>query len=321
MRSLALLGSAVLLASLSAAGEKLDGIAAVIEERVILLSELDEVSGRMIRRIQQERGSLSPKLVQQIRKEALEGLISDLLIQDFAKQRNLTATPEELDNAILGIARDEGVTVEEIYAAAERQGMAHEAYRVALSSQITRMKVISGAVRSRVSVSEEEVQEVFERRYARLEPGMRVRVRHLLLAWPKGVDANGRGELRERAVEIRAAALQNGGFAMAVRRHSSLPSAAAGGIAVFRDGDLSAEIAEQVFGLETGAISEPIETEHGLNLFQLVERFDPSEVRIEDVQDALRAELIERKTRPEFDRWMAELRASRYIGIILPELR
>jgi parvulin-like peptidyl-prolyl isomerase len=183
------------------------------------------------------------------------------------------------------------------------------------------MKVISGSVRSRVRVSEDEIQELFDRRYGSLEPGMRVRTRHILFAWPEEDTPEARAQLLRGAREIRQHAIETGDFAGFARKYSALRSAAQGGLTVMREGDVSPEIAAQVFALERGAISEPIETAHGVNLFQMLDRFDPSEVKLEDVHDALYAELVERKTIPEFERWIQEVRKTRYIGIVVPELQ
>ncbi len=321
MRPGALALVAILLATGPVSAERLDGIAAVVGDDVVLISELDQASAPLIERIAQERGSLAPEQVNQIRKESLERLINDQLIAAVAERNDVTASEEEVDTAIKGIAHEEGVTVDRIYQAAAEQGLSRERYRKELASQISRMKVISRSVRSRVTVSDAEVRELYQRRYASLTPGLHLRARHILLPWRGSDTPETRAELRRFAGELRQLALKNGDFAALARKYSALPSAAQGGFTMLRQGDVSREIAEQVFELKPGAISEPIETEHGLNLFQVIDRFDPSKVKFEDVREFLHAELVERKTEPEFDRWIKELREQRYIGIVLPELR
>ena len=321
MRCAALALTLILLAGGQASAERLDGVAAIVGDEVILISELELASGRILERLEQERGSLSSEVVNQVRKEALEGLINDKLIAAVAERLNIVATDEEIDAAIEGIGQDEGVTADQIYQAAANQGLARERYRKELGSQITRMKVVSGSVRSRVRVSEDEIQELFDRRYASLEPGMRVRTRHILFPWPEEDTPEARAQLLRGAREIRQHAIEAGDFAGLARKYSALRSAAQGGFTVMREDDVSPEIAAQVFALERGAISEPIETAHGVNLFQMLDRFDPSEVKLEDVHDALYAELVERKSIPEFERWIQEVRKTRYIGIVVPELQ
>ena len=64
-----------------------------------------------------------------------------------------------------------------------------------------------------------------------------------------------------------------------------------------------------------------IENAHGDNLFQYLDRFDPASVTYEQAADKLRAELIERRTMPEFEKWMVEVRKGRYVEVVAPELQ
>ena len=276
---------------------------------------------RMRQQIEREKGPLPANVLQQVRKEALDGLINEKLIAAVAVRLDVVASDEQIDNAIESIANDAGVTVVEIYGAAASQGLDRAHYRKELGGQITRMRVVSGSVRSRVSVSDAEVQELYEKRYGRAEPGTRIETRHILLPWPESESPEARAAVRQRAQEIYELAQSGTDFGGLARQHSVLRSRAQGGLTLLREGEVSPEIAKHVLTAEPGTITEPIETEHGMNLFQVLDRFDPSEQTFEKVQDTLYAELMESKTIPEFERWLGELRETRYVGILLPELR
>ncbi len=338
--ALALLCATALLcvaASLSAArvarAQLLDGVAAIVDKDVILYSDVQLTARITLERLQQ-RGPLSQQTVETVFREALQTLIESRLLEQYAKRAKLVAEPEEIERAVESIAVDEGVTPDAIYAAAESQGLSREAYRRELGAQITRMKVMSGAVRQRVSVSDEEVRALYDERYASQEPGMRVRARHLLLPWPQTEkDGNGqplestkelekkRMRMREIAGEIRERAIETGDFASLAQQYSRAPSALDGGLTTFRAGEVADEIRAAIFELPPGEITPVIETEHGLNVFQIVNRFDPAEVSYEDVEANLRLELIERKVKPEFVEWIGELKEHRYIEILAVELR
>jgi len=314
-----LLSSALVLVGLSpvtASAEQLEGIAAIVGDEVVLISELDTATGLIIRRFESQRGPIPPEYRVQIRNEALQGLIDQKLIHDYARSRDMAATEEEIDRAVSGIAADEDVSEDQIYAAAREQGLTRSAYREELGNQITRMKVLSSVVQGRVSVNEQEVQQLFQERYGSQAPGLRVRVRHILVPWPEEETEEKRDRMREIAATIRERAIETGAFASLARQYSRAPSAQDGGLSTFKQGEVAPEIAEYVFGLPAGEITPVIETVHGLNIFQIVNRFDPAEVQYEDVADALRAELLERKTMPEYERWVEELRQNRYVHII-----
>jgi hypothetical protein len=76
-----------------------------------------------------------------------------------------------------------------------------------------------------------------------------------------------------------------------------------------------------VFNAEPGSISEPIDTDHGVNLVQVGDRFDPSSVKFEDVRARLASELASQKMGPELDKFLKELRKKHYVEVVDPGLR
>ena len=301
--------------------EVVEGVAAIVGDDVILISELNRSSRRVIQSIEQREGRLPREALLRIRKDALESLIDERLIREVATRLNMVAEPEEIDQAIAGIAAEEGVSVEDIYSSATSAGLDRERYRQELGGQITRMRVISGSVRTRVTVTPEEVQALYEERYGKLAAGLRVRMRHILLPWPSPEDEITREEVVKMAGALRERALAGEDFARLAKRFSAAPTAARGGLTVIRENEAPEELRGQVFVLAEKEISPVIENEHGVNLFQRLDSFDPSDTKFEDVKEALKGELIERKTAPEFESWLQELRHERYIEIVLPELR
>jgi len=310
------------LATFGARAEVVEGVAAIVDDEVILLSEVDGAANLLLQRVQaQQGGELPPDAIAQARSEALKQLIEARLIQKYAERVNLSVTPEEIDETIAGIAADEGITPDQIYAAAEQEGLARDDYRKELGNQLTQMKVMSGAVRGRIDVPEEEVKKLFEERYRDIKPGVRARVRQIFVPWPGPEETVTREQVRNLANQIRERAIATGEFAELAQRFSRAPSAAAGGLTTLREGEVTADIARWVFEPEPGSISPVIENSAGVNLFQVVDRFDPTKVEYEAVADGLRAELRDRRMEPEFDRWIADQRKQFYIEIVAPSLK
>jgi peptidyl-prolyl cis-trans isomerase SurA len=298
---------------------RVDGVAAVVGDRVILRSELDIAAGQMLSRLEAQRGRLSPELVAEVRAQALQNLIDSKLLESFADRLNLSASDVEIDNAVAGIAAEENVSPDDVYRAAQNEGLSRERYRRELGRQITRMKVVSSAVRQRVSVTEAEVRELFESRYGSEEPGIRVEVRHILLPVPEEATPEERKRVEDLAEKIRERALEGSNFAGLARQFSRAPSAEGGGRTMFREGEVDPAFAEPLFTLPIGEITEVIQTQHGYNIFRIEDRFDPTQISFEDVAPALYAEMTEAKTAPEFEKWMRERRKEQYIEVLARE--
>lgn len=307
-------------ASATARAEVVDGVAAIVGDEVLLLSEVRDAMQSVLARVP-EGQTLSPEEMKQLRESAVKGLIDDKLVLQVAKKQGLTASEEDIDMAINGIATEEGVTPDAIYAAAAQHGMPREAYREQLAKQLTRMKVVSGSVQGRVRVSDEDVKKLYDERYGSAKPGERIRVLHILIAVPKDAPPAAREQAHTVAVKIRDQARQAGDFAGLARKYSAAPTAQQGGLTVFREKDAPPAIKAAIEGLSPGEITDVIENAHGDNIFQFLDRFDPASVPYEQVADKLRAELIERRTMPEFEKWMTEVRKGRYIEVVAPELQ
>ncbi len=311
-----LLLQGVLLSGAVRADEVVDGVAAVVGTEVILQSELAASVRFGLSNAQAQSVPITTELIVQVRDDALEKLIDDKLIVQIARDNRMEPTPEELDLTVQGIADDEGLSVEEIYAAAAQQGLPRAYYREQLGIQLSRMKVMSGSVSGRITVTDEEVRELYDARYGSQAPGERYRVLHILLPMPPEATEADREQVFEAARTIRETALDTGQFAALARQYSRGPTAQAGGLTVFRQEDAPPAIAGALRQLAPGEISPIVETSYGLNIFQFLDSFDPSTLSYDEVSDQLRAELRERKTVPEFQEWLADLKKNRYIEIL-----
>jgi peptidyl-prolyl cis-trans isomerase SurA len=304
----------------SASAQFVDGVAAVVDDQVILISEVEASVDRVARRLEKQAGEpVPPDVMKKLRSQAVDSLIEDRLLLATAKRMQLEAAPHEVDNAIARIASQEGMEVDAVYRAAEQQGLTRETYRTQIAEQILRMKLIDQAVRPRITTSEEDVRKLFTERYGS-GVGLQVRARHILVPWPAEGEAT-----REEAVgvanKLRELAGQGVAFAELAQRYSAAPSSRDGGLTVFRGGEVAPELAPFVYEGEIGTVSPPIETQHGVNLIQVLERFDPSQVKFEDVRARLQDEIESRKTMPALDDYLRELRQHHYVEVVAPSLR
>jgi peptidyl-prolyl cis-trans isomerase SurA len=304
-----------------ARAEIVDGVAAIVGDEVVLLSEVREAWQGYIQKLRAKGDAITEQDAMQLRGEALKQLIDEKLVMQVAKKQNMSASEEDIDDSVKGIAQDEGVAVEAIYAAAAQQGLDRKSYREQLGKQITRMKIVQGAVQGKVHVSEEDVKKLYTERYGHAKPGMRIRVLHILIPVPADATPQQRDEARELTQQLRDKAKDKGDFAQLARKYSAAPTAQSGGLTVFRENDAPPEIKAAISSLQPGEVSQVIETAHGMNLFQYLDKFDPADVPYEQVADKLRAELMEQQTMPAFEKWIADVRKGRYVEVVAPELR
>ena len=176
-----------------ASSEKLlDGVAAQVGDEIVLVSEVNEMTGPMEKRM---RDAGAPEAqINNMHREALERLIDERLIANMVTRLEMGASEDEISQAVEGIAQGNGLTAAQLRASVENHGLTMQEYRAKLKGEIERNKIIGAMVNDRVRVTPEEIQALFEERYGdQKQGGEEVRLRHILV----GVGAR-RCEMRRR---------------------------------------------------------------------------------------------------------------------------
>ncbi len=135
-------------------------------------------------------------------------------------------------------------------------------------------------------------------------------VRHILIrTGPNMPEA----EAKRQLTTLRDRLTHGGDFADAARRYSQDGSAQAGGdLGWVSPGELVPEFEQAMSRLRPGEISEPIVTQFGVHLIQVLNRRE-TEVSPEKQRDFARAEIRERKLRAAYDDWVRQLRQAAYV--------
>ena len=116
------------------AAQPLDHIVAIVEEDVVLRSELDRQVGvaRSERRAQGK--AIPPQDV--LEREVLEGLIMARLQATAAANAGITITDEEVDAAVASIAERNGISVSQLRQILANSGMSYDSFRENIRKQL-----------------------------------------------------------------------------------------------------------------------------------------------------------------------------------------
>ena len=119
-----------------ASEEIVDGVAAQVGAEIVLISDVDQVSADMEKRMRE--AGLADNEIVMMRAEALERLIEAKLIQRVVKQTELEAPVAEVDQAIAEIAEENGLTLKQLAEGVTAYGMPFEVYRQKIKEEIER---------------------------------------------------------------------------------------------------------------------------------------------------------------------------------------
>lgn len=250
-------------------GELLDRIVAVVNENVIMQSEL-ETEAANLREMVAARGTpLPPEDV--FMQQVLERMINTELQLQFAQRAGISISDDRINQAMTEIARRNNVTLSELPQVMASQGVNYADFREQVRKEMIASEVQRRIIGDRISVSPREVEEYVAREKKAGGSGEYL-VSHILLAVPGEAPPDAIEAARERAIEIREKVLGGASFAEMAASYSQGQQALEGGSLGWRKlTALPTLFADIVAGMQEGDISEPIRSGSGWHLVQLDE--------------------------------------------------
>ena len=135
--------------------EVLDQIVAIVDDDIILTSELQErVQG--VRSTMESRGVEVPSDDVLIR-ETLDRLILDSIQLQLANRYGVRIPDQQLDEAMTRLAQQNNLTLEQFRIALEQSGQSYAAAREGLRDDLAIQRVQQGNVMRNINISEQEI--------------------------------------------------------------------------------------------------------------------------------------------------------------------
>ena len=253
----------------------LDSIAAVVDEDVILRSELDRAVANIKAQYAGRQGQLPPDNV--LERQVLERLILQRLQVNRAKDIGIRVSDAELNQVIQSIASSNKMNPEQFQQRLAQEGLAFEDYRSNLQDELLQQRLRQSYVQSRVQVSENEVEQFIAAQQA---AGPEVRLANLLVALPESPSAEQVATAKRKIDGIRELVAKGEmSFQAAAIRYSDAQNALDGGEIGWRGFDaIPPQYTAMISAMKPGEVSQPMRGPNGYQLIQLVEVRDAAAV-------------------------------------------
>lgn len=269
--ALALATGALLCATVQA--QPVDRIAAVVNEDVILQSELDRATRNILAQYASRQDQLPPRDV--LERQVLERLVMVRLQVANANERGVKVSDEEVDQAISGVARQNNMTLDQLRQQIAREGGSFADFRTSLRDELLIQRFRQGFAQSRVSVSDAEVDAGLANQQAS-GAGVQYRLAHILVALPENATPEQISTAQQKVEGIKAL-LDRGDmdFAAAAVRYSDSQNALEGGDLGWRSlGEIPTAFAGTIRTMQPGQVIGPSRGPSGFQLLKLVETRD-----------------------------------------------
>lgn len=312
-----------LLFPLFVSAEVVDKVVAVVNNEVITLSELEDEAAGLYRSIAQKNANIPlEEALEQARNSSLNSLIDQMLVDQRAKQYNISVTEEEVDGAYDRMRQNLSLSPAEFKNKLEGAGMTEEFYRTKLKTQILQNKLLSHDVRSKIVITEEMILDYYDENYtSRVDKGSYYLLQ-MGFIWETSSDGakqikTSKQETRKRAERVFKLVKSGQDFKSLAKKFSDLPSATDGGdIGVFTLDEMAPSMREAVAPLAPGGISEIIETTAGFQFFKLLSGEENAIVvtsSYEAAKEEIKEALYEKKLKEAYSEWVKNLKEEAYI--------
>jgi peptidyl-prolyl cis-trans isomerase SurA len=312
-----LAGVATVCLCASAQAEVADRIVAVVNDEVITLSELNSAFEPFRANVAASgMGEERAKVLVENKMILLNRIIDNLLIEQQSRKAGIVIAEEELMSAIKDLLRRRNISQEDLQKALDREGTTLEMYKKGVRDQLMRIKLIQREIKSRVTVSDEEIGAYYLKHREDYEGKETVRIRQILLPLTTAEDRVEKEKIRADADAIHKLLLNGEPFERLSAKYSQGSAAAAGGdIGYIEKGMILQEVEEVAFGLSLNQISGVIESPVGFHIIKVVDRRGAGLKNIESVREEIREKIDQGKMEKKFDEWLDALRAKSHIEI------
>lgn len=251
-----------------AAAAPLDRILVVVNDGVILQSELDDAMASAREQISQRGLGAPPEAV--LRQQVLERLIQQRVQTQRAQQAGIRIDDRELNEVLTQIAKQNGLSLSGFAETVRKNGMDYLAVREQIRDEVTIQRLRSKEVDSHVVVTDQDVEG-----FLKSEGGSgnsEYRLSDILIAVPDGANQSQRDQLRKKTEALIKRARAGEDFAQLAIANSNGQQALQGGDLDWRKGsDLPVAFAQAAARLKKGEVSDIIETGSGYHILKLAD--------------------------------------------------
>lgn len=255
---------------LSDTGEFVDGIAAIVNEGVVLKSELREQTQLIRERARLEGLQLPPENI--LREQVLERLIVEQIQLQRADRFGIQISDQMLNQALARIAEQNGIPFERLPESMASEGIDYAMYRRDMRKQMLLDQLRQIDVIRRISVAPREIEQCVADLENNVVGNSEYNLSHILISVPESATAEQFAEAEKKANEVYAELQGGADFGEMAVRHSNSQTSLEGGNLGWRKGDQLPTLFSDVVGsLEEGEFSAPIRAVSGFHIVKINE--------------------------------------------------
>jgi peptidyl-prolyl cis-trans isomerase SurA len=254
----------------SATGTPIDRVVAVVNDGVVLESELNAQVREFQQRLTAQKVTLPSDQV--LREQVLERLVVEEIQAQRADRAGISVSDEQVNAALERMAQQQNITFSQLPEKMAEAGYVYADFRGGIRKQMAREILQSRDVVQRINISPRELEQFIERQKKSASPNAEYNVSHILVAVAQDASPAEMTAARKKVQDIATRVAAGEPFSQLAVTYSDSQTALEGGSLGWLKGSaLPTFLADLVGRLQPGQTSDVIQTATGFHLARLNE--------------------------------------------------
>ncbi len=302
--------------SLQSSGEIIDKILVVVNNEIILNSDLKKLELKINKNEPIDELLLEGQGLESLkgnRTQQINYLINEKILESEIKRLNLSIGSDRVESEIKEMAKKNKMTRDELVSVLKTQGISLSSYQEMLRTQIERQTLVMQEVSSKIRISEDEVYSY----YAQQNPNSKsaiyeYQISHILFNPKKGSAV----QAKERAEKVLAKLKEGKNFEELAEQNSEDPNFTNGGaLGTFKTGELGSEMEAALKNLEVGQFSNVVQTKNSFHILKIIGKKQISDPKFAAEKEKIRNLLLDKNFQKQFKTWLDNKKSESFIKI------
>ena len=238
-------------------GELLDRIAAVVNDGIVLQSQVEEQMATISRRLRDQGQQVPPTSV--LRQQVLERLVMQEVQVQRAGRLGIEVSDEMLNNALRNVAQQNKIDFDKLPEALAGEGIDYPTYRSQVRREMMLQFLRQRDVMGRIYISPREIEQFMVKQAGGAAGNTEYEVAHILVALPEAATPQQLTAAEQKAGDLYERAVKGEDFGQLALQYSQAQSALERGSLGWRKGsELPQFMADAVAGMKAGEIAQPV---------------------------------------------------------------
>ena len=249
-----------------------DYIVAVVNSEPITNNEVRAKLVRAEQQLSQQGAALPPR--SELARQVMERLINDRAQLQLARTSGLRVEDNAVENAVLGVARQNQLSLEELRRRLATDGISYAQFRSDLRDEILITRLRQRELESRVTITEQNIDQFLrEQQTSTASAAPEINLAQILVAVPENATPQQVATLQAKAVQAAERVKAGTDFGVVASEMSDSPTRATGGQMGLRSADRYPPLfLEATKNLAVGGIAELVRSGAGFHVLKLVEK-------------------------------------------------